>query len=303
MWRAQATCHFLKCFHLPLEKYSYDITLKLTNQCCDQSTHSSKVSGSVFLQHSSKVKWCVVDIFCSMRQSLLHFGVEQETDVTLPPVRDPPPTLPLTHTHTFKQFSACRGRVLFQRLVTWSVFNWGSFNRTREAFSLPTLTLSTYHRLILIIGVTLGSHRLLMTQILCNNHDALNDQGGLQLGSPLLREKDVFVSAQVSWLTGGSCLCSTTDVKRNYRDDALGIIMWKKRGNEHCFILTVTVNIFYRFRCVWHINLSRCWQDFWLMLHFINDFVCRLCEIVVLSLLYDFWQFCLSIWKEWSWHN
>lgn len=37
-----------------------------------------------------------------------------------------------------------------------------------------------------------------MTQILCNNHDALNDQGGLQLGSPLLREKDVFVSAQVS---------------------------------------------------------------------------------------------------------
>lgn len=156
--------------------------------------------------------------------------------------------------------------------------------RTREAFSLPTLTLSTYHRLILIIGVTLGSHRLLMTQILCNNHDALNDQGGLQLGSPLLREKYVFVSAQVSWLTGGSRLCSTTDVKRNYRDDALGIIMWKKRGNEHCFILTVTLNIFYRFWCVWHINLSRCWQDFWLMLHFINDFVCRLCEIVVLSL-------------------
>lgn len=217
--------------------------------------------------------------------------------------RPPPHPSPDTHTHTFKQFSACRGRVLFQRLVTWSVFNWGSFNRTREAFSLPTLTLSTYHRLILIIGVTLGSHRLLMTQILCNNHDALNDQGGLQLGSPLLREKDVFVSSQVSWLTGGSCLCSTTDVKRNYRDDALGIIMWKKRGNEHCFILTVTVNIFYRFRCVWHINLSRCWQDFWLMLHFINDFVCRLCEIVVLSLLYDFWQFCLSIWKEWSWHN
>lgn len=134
MWRAQATCHFLKCFHLPLEKYSYDITLKLTNQCCDQSTHSSKVSGSVFLQHSSKVKWCVVDIFCSMRQSLLHFGVEQETDVTLPPVRDPPPH-PSPDTHTFKQFSACRGRVLFQRLVTWSVFNWGSFNRTRGLFS------------------------------------------------------------------------------------------------------------------------------------------------------------------------
>lgn len=193
MWRGQATGHFLKCFHLPLEKYSYDITLNLTNQCCDQSTHSSKVSGSVFLQHSSEVKWCVVGIFCSMRQSLLHFGVEQETDVTLPPVRDPP-TLPLTHTQTHiqTQFSACRGRVLFQRLVTWSVFNWGSFNRTREAFSLPASTLSTYHRLILIIGVTLGSHRLLMTQILCNDHDALNDQGGLQLGSPLLRGKRSF---------------------------------------------------------------------------------------------------------------
>lgn len=40
---------------------------------------------------------------------MLLFGVEQETDVTLPPVRDPHPS---PDTHIQAQFSACEGSSL-----------------------------------------------------------------------------------------------------------------------------------------------------------------------------------------------